>query len=156
MNKKAELTITTFFYFLMALLFIWIMVFGYTQISNTQSVLSELELVKLKNELRDAMHFCNEPLNSGSSTFINIQHKSFNSICILQKDYSGPNSDWAKIKSTGDNVVLLKTLFDNTGSVIEKHVISTFQLDFEIEGDREMCWYDINNTGRISRKIECR
>lgn len=81
--KKTQISMQTFFMILMGIFFVWILIFGYNQIINVKTQISDQEKLFLKNEIKDALEYCNEPLNKGSSKVFEFKSKEFNGICLI-------------------------------------------------------------------------
>jgi len=128
-NKNAQITIQTFFFILMGICFVWILIFGYKQISNISGQLDDKELDDIKFNLKKALTYCNDPLNKGSSKSFGFKSKEFNGICLIgEKKYdeiSGSNYygtlgiELNKLRNTSDNVYLIKSNYKKNGDSIE-------------------------------------
>lgn len=96
----------------MAILFVTILIFGYSKLFLVTEVISENERLDIINKITIALEYCEDPLNKGSKRIINFKHKDINSFCLLNsnlEDIENSNLilDLETIYETGDNVVLL-------------------------------------------------
>ncbi len=82
-NKKAITTII-FFFILMGVIFVWILIFGIQKLYFTYDTISETERVAVKKELKDALEYCNDPLNGGNIRTVKVDNAKFNSLCVIQ------------------------------------------------------------------------
>ncbi len=172
-NKKAiEIGISTLFYILMGIFMIWIIVFGYQKIMGVNELISEQDRAKIKNELKNALEYCNDPLNQGSTTRIQINHKAFNSLCMINpKSTTGfisvrdedafstllanANTEFGQIADTQNNVIVLKTEFvgsKGNEKMTEFQIIDTFKIDGKIQNQ---CILDKENTGKLDLIFTC-
>lgn len=169
--NKANISVQTVFYIMMAMIFVWIMIFGFQKIFMIQGELSEQERREVTNNLKDAFEYCDDPLNKGNFQVFEVNSKLFNGVCVLGEDFDsnhpqyGSNLDWIEIKDAGKNVVLLNTEFIETQgvdadgnpevdySISHYAILDSFNLNFDI-GD-VLCWFDYGNSGKVEIEIEC-
>lgn len=146
--RKAQITIQTFFFILMSIFFVWIIIFGFKQITNINEQISEQEKVLITKDIKKALEYCSDPLNKGTSKSIEISHKEITQICIINKTKVIPLiiTDTSKVTPltlAGDNVILFKNL-QPTGS---------FFIDINIKDSQ--CWSNIENKGEVIITFDC-
>ena len=164
-NKKAEIAINTIFYIMMGLFMVWILVFGFNKIFLVQDVLSDHERLSIKEEIKDAINYCEDPLNYGNMKIFEFKHDKFNSVCvlgddILDDDVYSDKKEFKDIYSAGNNIILVKTKFEpdkmnNDKYIFEMYnIIDDFSIDYKIENT--ICWWDVENTNKIVMEISCK
>ncbi len=136
-GKKTQISIQMFFFILMGAIFVWILFFGYKQITNVNEQLSNQERIEIEKELKYALEYCSDPLNKGSTKIIEFKSNEFNGICTSDADSASSisqlNND--KIKTLikgGDNIILL----NNNEPVGSFFTDTTF---------KDKCWINTNN-----------
>lgn len=158
--KKAEIGIEALFYVLMAIIFVWILIFGFQKIFFVQEQLSEQERIEIKFDLRDALNECDDPLNKGNVQNLEIVSKNFNSVCVLGSDLEMSEyniySDLVDVRDSGDNVALVRFDFIKNAEgnyyIDDYSVMDKLRVDFEI--GETFCWNDYDD-GIIKVSIEC-
>lgn len=165
-NKKADMGVETIFYIFMAVIFVVIVGYGVNKLFFVSEQISEVELVKIEKDLKDAITYCDDPLNSGNQRSFNFDHKAFNGVCIFGDDFSSwvkslegnwPKEDFESIEDGGDNIVLLQTFYvkDGSGEYVlnEGRVISSFSLMGV--SDKSFCKVNKDNTEELLFEIRC-
>lgn len=154
-NKKA-VAINTIFFILMSIMFIGILYFAYDKIILTKDIISEQDLQLLQNDVEDALLYCDDPLNRGSSRSVDLSSSKFNVICLLDEDITSQfGSDIGLIYEAGDNVVLLESIFydDDNRFNNEYNVIASFNIDLR-RNVRGQCWRQ-DNSGELNMDLIC-
>ena len=143
--KKANIGVQTFFYIMMIMFMIAIIIFGLSKLKSTSNLITEQELAFVKEEVKKALMYCEDPLNRDGSKKFEIEHKAFNTIMVLTKDPQNlksdgtPNEamrslssdpDLAKYLEAGDNIILVNSIF-NDKSIESFVVITSFSIDFD-------------------------
>ena len=80
--RKANISVQTLFYIMMAIFMVAIIIYGIEKIFDTQEMLEDSELTFIKQEIVSTLEYCDDPLNSGKR-IIEIQNPKVNSVCIL-------------------------------------------------------------------------
>ena len=145
MNKKANISMNTIFYILMAIMFVWILFFGYNQITNTAQVISEKDRVEIQMKIKNTLEYCTDPLNRGSFSVVNVDNSRIGAVCLLDgsNTFDGYIDDFGIIFDGGDNVALM----DFSGNIV-----SSFSADYDIQ--EGMCYF-ANSAGIVRIEINC-
>lgn len=159
--KKAEITIQTIFFIMMSVFMITIMIFGISKIFLVDEQLSEQDRIEIQEKIKNAISYCDDPLNRGNKKVFEFQNKLFNGVCIINNEVKNNevNMEYEYLKEIyldgdGNNIVLIKTLFQyGENEPIEKEIISSFKVNKELSETK--CWYDVENTGKVEMNIIC-
>ncbi len=136
LKKKGMLAVQTFFFIFMAIILVWILMFGFSKIFLVSKTLNDTELVLVKNDLEKLFNTClNDPLKKGSLEYITIKTRNFNTLCTLSPNFSeaiyNMNPNLKEIFLSGDNVVLLKSILNSNGEIISiDNIMGSFNVDF--------------------------
>lgn len=146
LNNKKAVAINTLFFILMGIMFVGIIYFGLDKMFMIQDELSEQEMQLLKNDIGDAMTFCDNPLNRGSVRIVDVSSNKFNVICFLGTEY-GPgdeiyDTDLYTIFQGGDNVVIIEGLVN--GGVFDMSqnfmILNSFRVDLQALPEESGCY----------------
>ncbi len=113
MNKKALSTQALFFFF-MAAIFVYLLIFGFQKIFFVQEELSDQDRRELISKLEDAFSLCSDPLNKGNIQRIEVKNNKIGGVCILGNSPPDTivegieNSEFEELYSTGHNLVFLR------------------------------------------------
>ncbi len=170
--RKAEITVMSFFYILMGIFFIGILVFGFSKIFMIQNVLSDQELLDIKQSIKSDFEYCSDPLNSGNIKIIDIKTNKFDGIYLVGKSILSEKdneifSELKNIYQGGDNVVLFtvdKIIEDNDRTVMSGfNVIGSLKIDVDfdvvgmyLDGDPNSKIGDTKRDGTLKIKIACK
>jgi PKD repeat protein len=157
--KKGEISTSIFFYIFMAIVFVGILFFGVSKFFEVRNTISDLELADYKNTLQEAFNKCREPLSAGSTQQIRFVSKDFNTVCVLGENQLDSSSkygsiiDFTNIYEGGDNVVLLRSVYEKSGSnyiLRDYEVAGSFKIDFDMpitfcyaDDENWVSWKDI-------------
>lgn len=137
MNKKALSTQALFFFF-MAAIFVYLIIFGFQKIFLVQDHLSEEEHRELIKKLQEDLNYCNDPLNKGNKKLIEYNSPKFDFFCVVGNPIDLDESDsfekiLYEISTAGDNVIVFKT----TGSL--PRVIDSLSIGLD-KGTGNICF----------------
>jgi len=143
-NKKAEISMETFFFILMMLLMIWIIYFGISKLFLVNDTISEQERIDIKNQLKKGFEYCDDPLNAGSFKTIEINSNMINGVCVFTNDINSGNNkldnELNLVKKGGNNIALI-----NGNNIIDS---------FKVESIKDFCSFrEENKIFKI--KINC-
>lgn len=161
--KKSQITIQTFFFILMSIFFVWIIIFGFKQISNVNNQISDQDKVLIEKDLKDGFEYCNDPLNKGSQKIVKIEHKDINGICVLNNineipiEYNNYKTQISSVFDGGDNVVLFNGNYINSNSgYIIKELIVTGSFNIDNQSIKNTtCWIDNSHKGFVVINFIC-
>ena len=161
MNKKA-MSVSVLFYIMMSIFMVWIIIFGYQKITDTQNVISQQEIFEIEQEITQKFEYCDDPLKRDSQIKIKVKSNNFNVFCLLGEDsssFSILGNELDQIFETGDNIVLMKTNLNEVNGnyqipVDNYNIVSTFRIDLKNNQQRTDCWND-QNEGRFDIVIDC-
>lgn len=156
MENKANIGVQTIFYILMALLFVWLLIFGIQKIFFVEEKMSEQKRLEIKNELKDMLDACNDPLNKGKVMNGKFSHSSFNMMCFISEGEYRNMSQLGGIYRGGDNVVLAKGTKIQGGSSEElkvRGIKDSFSINYEFN---ETSCISPLNSGDLEINIECK
>ena len=147
----------------MSLIMVAIIIFGLKQITTVSEQISDSERVQIQKELKTKIDACEDPLNRGNIEYIELENQKFNAVCFLGSDYeselqSSLNNfeEIMAIKSTGDNVILLKVEYveSNTGVNIttKNQIISSFKIQGELSS---FCKFPTENSNDFNFELKC-
>ena len=157
----------------MAIIFVFILFFGYQKITAVTDVISEQERLEIIDKLKDAFGYCDDPLNKGGRRRLETPSDKFNYICIFDgklpnnttsdpKNYSqiggkdsGLYNEVSLLNKTGHNVGLFKLGIDSDGKLKtdDFRTIDSFYVDSD--GNFGECFGEINSSGSIIIDFSC-
>lgn len=147
---------------LMMIFMIGIIIFGWSNADVLLDTISESDLVEARNDVRDIVEFCNDPMNKGSRKIKEITHSNVDMICFLSKDNlsefnsmgSSVKNQVKSINTTGDNVIFGKVKKrGSSGSVTDFTVVDSFEME-GMKRDSSKC-YEKGNDNKLVIKMSC-
>lgn len=135
--KKGEYNSILMQHILMALIFAGILLFGAYHYFNAKSVMTENEIISIKNELETYFKECSEdPLNKGRLKTIKINANKFDSICLLGEygDIYAISPDMRKIYESNNNLVFFNSDLNEENLIIKvNYIIGSININYEFE-----------------------
>ncbi|MFW5704878.1 MAG: hypothetical protein ACOCXG_03455 [Nanoarchaeota archaeon] len=161
-EKKAEISIQTIFYIMMAIIFVAIVMYGINKLFFVNEQLSETQRIEIKNDLEKAFQYCEDPLNAGSMKIIEIKNDRFNSVCVAGNGEIGDSEtknetlaeELSELTETGKNVFFMDVDFIESGNnfkITRYNIIDTL----EVSADDSFCVFDEDRDGKITIEVEC-
>ncbi len=160
--KNAQISVQTFFMILMGICFVWILIFGYKQITNINDQISEQDRVLITNDIKKALEYCSDPLNKGTEKAVTIIHKDINGICYINSSKTLPNeiisfnSEILPIIEANHNIILLNNKYSlNSGVYLidELQIIGSTFVESEIIDSN--CWFANKNENKVIVEFKC-
>ena len=160
--RKAQISVQTFFMILMGICFIWILIFGYKQITSINEQISEQDRVLITNDIKKALQYCSDPLNRGTEKVIIIEHKDINGICYINSSKTLPNeiisfnSEILPIIEGNHNILLLNNKYSLTSQVYvidELQIVGSSFVESEIINSK--CWLANENKNKVLIDFVC-
>jgi len=168
MDKKGGLTTKSIFFIMMSLIMIWIIFFGINKILLVEKTLTNQEKIIIKKEIKDALKYCQDPLNKGNLKTIKLDKFGFNSICIINNSMNLNNleifntnpqliKDGKKYQNSinvNDSIVLLmKTSISSNKEILEANIVN--KIEFKDMKINNFCQWDLENKDKLNLKIQC-
>lgn len=165
-RKKAEIGIEALFYVFMAIIFVWILIFGFQKIFFVQEQLSEQDRIEIIKGIKESIEYCDDPLNADNVKVIEFNNIFFNSMCLIDSNFDFgeldirySNNDFVDdiniIKDnigSKSNIILLKTSFVDD-NLLDKYVIIDSE---EVETNvLPFCNFDFEEKGEFKVEIIC-
>ena len=160
--NKAQISVQTFFMILMGICFVWILIFGYKQITNINDQISEQDRVLITNDIKKALEYCSDPLNKGTEKVITIIHKDINGICYINSSKTLPNEiisfnlQILPIIEGNHNILLLNNIYIlNSGNYVidELQIVGSSNVDSELINSK--CWFANKNENKVIVDFKC-
>ncbi|MDA3855832.1 MAG: hypothetical protein PF569_06220 [Candidatus Woesearchaeota archaeon] len=164
-TKKSEIGIETLFYVFMAIIFVWILIFGFQKIFLVQDVLNENDRIEIMNDIKDSIEYCDDPLNKGTVKVIDFKNNFFNSMCLVDVNFEFgdlaiiPSDDFVEdinliMENTGSKstILLLKTSFINNDSLEDYVIIDAEEVETNV---LPFCSFDFGGQGEFKAEIVC-
>lgn len=131
----------TVFYILMAIIFVGILIYGFTKIFEVNNEITETERIEIKNLILDGYDYCEDPLNLGGEYTQNIKNKKFNTICLISDTESKSSKYYQEFENIilgGDNAILIDSSINFEDTDLDtffkrSKIIDSFKIDNLIE-----------------------
>lgn len=157
--RRANISVQVIFFIMMAIIFIWILIFGFQQLFLVEETLSETELVSIENDLEAAFSYCEDPLNRGNFRTFTFDSPSFNAVCILGPTVTTGggvlDTVLGTFLDTDDNVVLLRvegSVVSGSFVVSDADPVASFAT---VPLQTTQCYFDDNFDGVVEVQVTC-
>ena len=165
-SKKAEIGVETLFLILMGILFIGILVFGFTKFFDVEDNLSEQEKQEIKQYIKTSFEYCEDPLNKGNFKTFEIKNNEFNIICLIGEDILQTTNqynqytDLVQLYENDENVILIDGSFkliqddnNNKYQFTNYYIVDSIKLNSKLQETK--CYIEDDKKNLIEVKIFC-